>query len=503
MEPIKEYSRFTRQVGYVLIGNVILVLLGFLQLPILTRGLGANLYGTWALINATIAFIAPFALLGFGETIVRFLAAETDISRIRDDFLSALSSTVLISGIAFSLLLFFLSDLLAAHIFKDTQSSFYIKLAAALIPVACMSAMTSAYLTAFRKMGLMATFTVAQIAVNVGLIYLSLRFGYRLTGVITATIAASLLFHLALLYIILKQIGFKFPGFSRLKSFLSYGLPLMPTSAVLWIISSSNRYFISYYIGVTETGIYSAAYNIGWYTVFLISPITRLLFPTISKSYDEENLGETRNYLKYSLKYFMMIAIPSAFGLSILAKPILQVLTTSEFVTGSTIVPFIAFSGVLSGVYEISVFIIHLVKKTRLVFMLLAISALLNVVLNVVLIPRMGLPGAATATLVAYGAVCILVIIVTRRYLKFDLSAPFILKSILSSLIMAICIWLISPESIAWIIASIFIGVVVYFVVLLLIRGLSKEERTFFVNFSKENLKKLRILKSLSGQFKP
>jgi O-antigen/teichoic acid export membrane protein len=84
MEPIKECSRFTRQVGYVLIGNVILVLLGFLQLPILTRGLGANLYGTWALINATISLIAPFALLGFTEATVRFLAAETDRSRTRD-----------------------------------------------------------------------------------------------------------------------------------------------------------------------------------------------------------------------------------------------------------------------------------------------------------------------------------------------------------------------------------------------------------------------------------
>jgi O-antigen/teichoic acid export membrane protein len=358
-----------------------------------------------------------------------------------------------------------------------------------------MSAMTSSYLTAFRKMGLMATFTAVQSAVNVGLIYLFLRFGYSLNGVITATIVASLLFHLTLLFIILKQIGFKLPGFSRLKLFLSYGLPLTPTSAVLWIISSSNRYLISYFIGVTATGIYSAAYNIGWYTVFLITPITRLLFPTISKSYDEQNLVETRKYLKYSLKYFLMIAIPSAFGLSILAKPILQVLTTSEFVTGNTIVPFIAFSGVLSGVYEISVFIIHLVKKTRLVFMLLAISALLNIVLNIVLIPRMGLTGAATATLVAYGIVCILILIVTRRYLKFELSMPFILKSVFSSLIMAICIWRINPESIAWILASIFIGVVVYFAVLLLIRGLSKEERAFFVNFSKDNLRKVWRIK--------
>jgi O-antigen/teichoic acid export membrane protein len=489
MEPIKEYTRFTRQVSYVLFANIITVLLGFLQLPILTKGLGANLYGTWSLINATISLIAPFALLGFGDAILRFLAAEKDKGRIREDFLSALFSIVLVSGIAFALLLFFLSDYLAVHIFNDIDSSYYIKLASILVPLGCISGLDSAYLITFRKIGLLATFTVAQNAVNIGLIYISLRLGYQLTGVMLATIVVSLLFHLIILFIILKQIGFRFPRFSHLKSFLSFGLPLTPTSAILWVINSSDRYLISYFIGVAATGIYSAAYNIGWYASFLVTPITVLLFPTITKSYDENNLSETRNFLKYSFKYFMMIAIPSAFGLSILAKPLLQVLTTPEFAVGNLVVLFVAFKAVLMGLYEISRYIIQLVKKTRLILMLLTISAVLSIVLNILLIPLMGILGAAVASLVTYGSLFIITLIVTRRYLKFEMNLPFMLKSIFSSIIMAICIWLISPESIAWIIASIFIGIVAYFVVLLLIRGLSKEERTFFVNFLKDNLK--------------
>ncbi len=489
MEPIKEYTRFTRQVSYVLFANIITVLLGFLQLPILTKGLGANLYGTWSLINAAISFIIPLAVLGFGDAILRFLAAEKDTGRIREDFLSALFSTVLVSGIAFALLMFFLSDYLAVHIFNGIESSYYIKLASILVPLGCISGLDSAYLITFRKIGLLATFTVAQSVVNVGMIYLSLRFGYRLNGVIMATIVVSLLFHLTLLFIILKQIGFRFPRFSHLKSFLSYGLPLTPASAIFWVINSSDRYLISYFIGVSAVGIYSAAHTIGWYASFLVTPITVLLFPTIAKSYDENNLSEARNFLKYSFKYFMMVAIPSAFGLSILAKPILQVLTTPEFAVGNLVVLFVSFKAVLMGFYEISRYIIQLVKKTRLILMLLTISAVLSIVLNILLIPLMGILGAAVASLITYGSLFIITLIVTRRYLKFDLSVPFILKSVLSSGIMAICIWLINPQSIAWILASIFIGIVVYFVVLLLIKGLSKEERTFFVNFSKDNLK--------------
>jgi len=314
-------------------------------------------------------------------------------------------------------------------------------------------------------------------------------------GAIAAIMISGILLNLVLLFIILKQIGFQLPKFSHLKSYLKYGLPLTPNSAILWIINSSDRYMIGYFMGATATGIYSAAYGISQYSSFLLGPIMLVLFPTITKSYEEQNLSETRNYLKYSVKYFMMISIPSAFGISILARPILQLLTTSEFLPGSTIVPIVASGAIFFGFYHISMHIIHLVKKTKFVVMLLSTSAALNIVLNIILIPRMGILGAAVATLIAYGVLGMLALIVTRRYLKFDLSAPFMLKSVFSSVIMALCIWLIDPESAALIIISILVGIIIYFSVLLLIRGLSKEELVFFMNFFKDILRKPRFIK--------
>ena len=132
MELNKEYTRFGRQVGYVVAANIVGLLLGLIRLPLLTKGLGATLYGTWSLINVTITLITPFALLGLNVAIIRFLAAEKDKGRIREDFLSAFS-TVFISGIAFSIFLFLFSDYLAASIFKDIDSSIYIQLASVLI----------------------------------------------------------------------------------------------------------------------------------------------------------------------------------------------------------------------------------------------------------------------------------------------------------------------------------------------------------------------------------
>jgi len=86
-------------------------------------------------------------------------------------------------------------------------------------------------------------------------------------------------------------------------------------------------------------------------------------------------------------------------------------------------------------------------------------------------------------------------VMVSRRYLKFDLSLPFIGRSIISAGIMTLCIWLISPQSLWAVLLSIFLGAVLYLAVLWAIKGFSKGEIAFFANFVKGNLGKIGLTK--------
>ena len=120
--------------------------------------------------------------------------------------------------------------------------------------------------------------------------------------------------------------------------------------------------------------------------------------------------------------------------------------------------------------------IVYLVKKTSWILWLLSISAALNIGLNLLLIPRLGILGAAVATLIAYAVLGILAVIISFRYLKFDLDFPFIAKSIVASVIMALAIWLLNPISITWVIISILLGVFVYFAIMFAFKGFDKKE---------------------------
>lgn len=491
INPGREYTRFGWQIGLILAARIFTLLLGFIRLPVMTKGLGADLYGTWSLLDVTVSLITPFALVGLHMGVVRFLSAEKDDFRIRDDFFS-IFAVVFIIGTVLAVLLTLLSDQLAMSVFKDINVSRYIKLASVIILLNASLTLSLSLFQAFRKIGIYTVIGLMQGVLQVGLMALFISLGYELGGVIAAFVISGLLFNLVALCIILRQRGFRLPCFTRIRQYLRFSVPLTPNIAIMWVVNASDRYIISYFMSVADTGIYNAAYSIGGYASFLMAPIGIVLYPTISKLFDEGKLDETRSYLSYSAKYFFMVAIPAAFGLSILAEPLLRIFTTEEFVPGAVIVPYVAFGAVLSSLHPIGEYIILLAKKTKLLVVLLGASAAVNVVLNFILIPGMGMLGAAVATLVAYALLGITTLLISRRYLKFNLNPLFILKSIAAASVMGLCVWLIDPQSLVWLLASIAIGIIVYFGILLALRGLSRGEIKFFINLLVGSLNRIK-----------
>ena len=232
LNPGKEYSRFGWQIGLILAAKVFTLLLGFIRLPVLTKGLGAGLYGTWSLLESTISLIVPFALIGLHMGIVRFLSAEKDESRIRDDFFSVFSVVFMLGAVLAALLILF-SDQMALYVFKDIEVSRYIKLASVLILLNASLTLSLSFFQAFRKIGLYTSIGLLQGTLQVGLMALFISLGYDLGGVVAAFVISAVFFNLTALAIILKQRGFQVPRFTRIDEFLRFSLPLTPNVAIM------------------------------------------------------------------------------------------------------------------------------------------------------------------------------------------------------------------------------------------------------------------------------
>jgi O-antigen/teichoic acid export membrane protein len=212
-----------------------------------------------------------------------------------------------------------------------------------------------------------------------------------------------------------------------------------------------------------------------------LAPLSFMLPAVLSKYYDENNMDEVKKILRYSLKYFLLLAIPATFGLSLLSKSILTILTTPEIaLQGYLITPFIAVSAVLFGVRLVMGQGLYLAKRTDISGKIWIIAAILNLGLNFVVVPYIGIVGAAITTLIAFTLSAILATYYSFKYLIFDINFSFIAKSVFASFIISLVIIKLNPVGILNVLVVIGICAVVYSAILLLLKGVKKEEIKFF-----------------------
>jgi O-antigen/teichoic acid export membrane protein len=476
------YQKFARDVG--LIGTVqVLTNLGnFLLLPIITKSLGTYYYGLWAQISITVSLISPFALMGLSMALIRFLSSETEKETIKEAFYSILFF-VTMTGLLASFLLYIFAGPLANFGFKDLGAAYFIKAGSLLILVNVIEPVSLFYFRVFRQIQKFSYLTLFEALGKLLLILVLLKMGYGLLGVIAATLTVQGVIILIAFMTIVSQIGFIIPRFTYIKEYLRFSLPLTPNSLVRWVTESSDRYLITYFLGLSSVGIYSAACSFGNLIQLFVSPLQLILFPELSKLHDENKIDEIIIYMSYSLRYFLFVSIPAVLGLSALAKPLLSIFTTQDFLSGWLVIPIIAFSGLLAGIFQIFVNTLLIVKKTKVPTYINFAAAVLNVLINLFLIPLIGIVGAALSTLLAYFFMAVLCTHMSLKYFKHEFYFHDIAKSILSSTIMYFFVSHFEVLTILELIKVSGMGVLVYLSTMFLLGGFSGHELTLIKKY--------------------
>jgi O-antigen/teichoic acid export membrane protein len=474
-----KYTKFTKEVGFVAIAESLLSLQAFILLPILAKFLGATFYGVWSQIIATVSVLSAVAMFGFGSSIIRYLAGETEKKKISGLFFSAISLPAF-TGFFLSVLLFILAEPVALFILKDISVAYFIKLSSFLILVISINHLIYAYFAAVRQIKYRTYLLLAQSLSEIILIFYLVFHGYGLFGVIAVSLFVKSAISVVGLTIIRSQIKFSLPRLSLVKQHLKFGGPLVAVPIFSWIINSSDIYIIGFFHGAASIGVYSAVYALSKIMFVFISPISLILFPAVFKAIDNKNLIEAKTYLSYSLKYFLLFAIPTTFGLCVLSKPILTLITTSEFVYGGFLFPFLATGLLISKANVGFVVVLQASNKTKIIGRILFAVAAINIALNLLLVPSFGLRGAAISTIITYILCTLGLLFYSMKCFRFSLNLKFIFKCIVASSIMTAVLFMLEINSLRMLVLSILLGGVVYFGVILLLRCISKDEIKLF-----------------------
>lgn len=481
-ETLNEYKLFAQRIGLIGITNILTGISSILLLPILTKNLDIYSYGIWVQIFAITSLFATFGTLGLPYTMVRYLSAKTDVEEIKKSFF-AMMSLVLISSFVLSFVFYLFSPQVSEYLFGGNIQ--VAQITSFIIFFTCLNNFLANYFRTFRQMKRYSAYSLFQTYLNLVIAsYLAIS-GFEIFIIALGVLFTQVICFLIIMTIIVLEIGFKIPKFDNIKEYLSFGLPTIPGNLSSYIVDSSDRFLISIFLGISFVGYYNPGYTLAGFISMMLAPFTFLLPAVLPKHYDSNKMDKVNIYLKYSMKYFLTLAIPAAFGLSFLSKQLLTILTTTSIASeGYIVTPFVCLSYILFGAYGIIVNTMVLNYKTKIIAIAWFIAAILNVILNIFLIQIVGLVGAALATLIAYTTAFLIVFYYSRKYFEIDyFDVKFIVKSILASLLMSIIIIVYKPVEIYEIMLIIFLCAIIYFITLIMLKGFEKEEINTFKGF--------------------
>jgi len=236
-------------------------------------------------------------------------------------------------------------------------------------------------------------------------------------GYLLATLVANIIMAIPFTWMTLKNIDFTI-DFSYLKKAITFSLPLLPHGISNWVLAVSDRAILQFYVSVSALGIYSLGYTFGMIQIFIGVAITTAWIPFLFKRIGEEGeASEPR--LARMITYYVLFFSTVAIGLSLFSKDVIYILTNKAFHSAADIVPIIVVAYLWNGLYIIPLNFLILKNRTVLVPLVTVPAALINITINIALVPHFGIMAAAWATFFAFLSQLVIIQFIAMKVYPF------------------------------------------------------------------------------------
>jgi O-antigen/teichoic acid export membrane protein len=307
--------------------------------------------------------------------------------------------------------------------------------------------------------------TIVKNVIQILAVFIGFGIGGLVAGFIAGMIAAAVL---NARYIRLTFSNCERPHFDGL---LSFSVWTFLSSGGALIFTYADTILIGQFMTETDVGIYRVAFQLASVASFMVIVFHTVLYPRISKWHAEDNISMIEQALTRAFTYSLFLAIPITAGGILLADKLLYYFYSASFESGASVLPVLLFVQIANIFLYLQTMCLNAMDRPRISFSITAVSAVLNILLNIILIPPLGIVGAATATLVTMSLNAALAYIMLKSSLKIriDLMSTFNLMVSASGMIVFIVLftYFFPIRSFIGLGLAIGIGAVLYFVLVL------------------------------------
>lgn len=384
----------------------------FVMLPLITRLINdPAVFGKFDLYHLIISFGSPLVVLGMYDSMFRFFFEDSSID-YRKTICSSGLLIVLASGVIVLLAGFMASPLLTRFVFGESQSYNLVYVALLVIFISATKSIVAAptRMQNQRKIYLImnVVLPVASYGISVPVIIL----GYPLWGLISGSALSAAISLVIFWHLNGKWFSMKHVHFNKAKELLKFGVPLAPTFFIYWIFNACDRLMIVHMIGQDAVGLYGIGAKLaGVSTLIYMAFSGGWQYFAFSTMKDEDHTRLMSNVFEV----LGVLSIASLFFSLPFVNILFELFVGEVYRKGSVVFPFLFLSPLLLMLYQILGSQMLVAKKSYLSTIILSAGAFVNIALNWILIPVMGIKGAAIATLLGYVISLILAFIVVKK----------------------------------------------------------------------------------------
>ena len=415
-----QYKKVAKNIVFFALGTFGSKLISFFLVPLYTSVLVKEAFGKMDVFYSTINLLVPFVSLILPETVLRFSLDQKENKK------EILTNAFL--GILFFYIIFIISSMLFLKIDLYLKYKFLFK---SILLVSILNELFALFTKSINKVfwfslgGILSTFLTLILNIYF-LIFLKIGvegifYSWLISGIIS-------LIYYFIVSESCKYIVIRLFNLSKLKEMLFFSIPLIPNVMNWWVINVSDRYLLTYFIGYDATGLYSVSYKLPT----ILTVINLIFYQAWQISAIENDKSENRDRLYSNLfKVNMGLILLSTSGILIMLKPFMRIYVAEDYFIAYKYAPFLLIGTVFSA-FSIFFGVGYLTsKKTIQAFTTSVIGSIVNIVVNILFIPKIGIQAAAISTLLSFLVMWLARVYQTRKFYKINIDLKKFIPALL------------------------------------------------------------------------
>lgn len=422
-------------------------MLSFFLLPVLVKAVSPAEYAIWAQSIVVTGVLTPIVSMSFQPALVKFFPLWASILRVRDSVLLAMLSAIFALLIAVSIIIVALPGSIANLVFGQVIYAAYIPLLAGLLVSEVLFEFLVGILRATGRIRLIALYIFLKGFWRIGVLLVVL---YGMNGdfhkAFLAFVLVQLLF-VALMYA--KDVPAKrilesglATGRAHWGEVLSFSLPLIALTVMIGLNNFTDRFFLTHLYGLEDVAVYAATYSLAAVAAFFYSVLGFTLFPVLAERWAQGRRDETAVTVGRVMQVYLFFLCPFIAVMAVSGQDILTMLTTTAYKAPVVVGLLLACNIGLFGLYQIAFYVVLLEKGSVRVLGLMGLVAGVNVLLNALLVPFLGMSGAALSGFASNALLAGATLYMASRVLAWHFPWAGSMRIVLRAGIMAAFIWL-------------------------------------------------------------